>query len=147
MRRFGYFVTESSGHASEYLPYFRKRPDLLASLVATLNRQGLTLGLVRLRPYRGRRRRPATQGAGLRAGDCPPDRRTEPIELRRSDEYGALIIHAAETGTALRINGNVPNENLITNLPAGACVEVPCLVDRPACTPVESESSRHSSPL
>ena len=40
MRRFGYFVTESSGHASEYLPYFRKRPDLLASLVETFESAG-----------------------------------------------------------------------------------------------------------
>ena len=54
---------------------------------------------------------------------------TEPIELRRSDEYGALIINAEQTGTLLRINGNVPNDDLIANLPTGACVEVPCLVD------------------
>jgi alpha-galactosidase len=53
---------------------------------------------------------------------------TEPIELRRSDEYGALIIHAEQTGALLRINGNVPNDDLITNLPDGVCVEVPCLV-------------------
>ena len=55
---------------------------------------------------------------------------TEPIELERSEEYGALIIQAVETGSPVRINGNVPNEDLITNLPAGACVEVPCLVDQ-----------------
>ena len=60
---------------------------------------------------------------------------TEPIELSRSDEYGALIIHAAETGTPLRINGNVPNQDLITNLPAKACVEVPCLVDNAGVHP------------
>ena len=131
MRRFGYFVTESSGHASEYLPYFRKRPDLLASLVEAFESAGSDYS--------------AWFGYGHTGGDVAARRReepdyeqevarqiagTEPIELRRSDEYGALIIHAEQTGTLLRINGNVPNEDLITNLPAGACVEVPCLVDR-----------------
>ena len=131
MRRFGYFVTESSGHASEYLPYFRKRPDLLAFLVEAFESAGSDYS--------------AWFGYGHTGGDVAARRReepdyeqevarqiagTEPIELRRSDEYGALIIHAEQTGTLLRINGNVPNEDLITNLPAGACVEVPCLVDR-----------------
>jgi alpha-galactosidase len=131
MRRFGYFVTESSGHASEYLPYFRKRPDLLASLVETFESAGSDYS--------------AWFGYG-QTGGCVASMRltesayeqevdrqvagTEPIVFRRSDEYGARIIHAAETGTALRINGNVPNDELITNLPTGACVEVPCLVDR-----------------
>ena len=131
MRRFGYFVTESSGHASEYLPYFRKRPDLLASLVETFESAGSDysawFGYGQTGGYVASMRltesayeqEVARQVAG-----------TEPIEFRRSDEYGARIIHAAETGTPLRINGNVPNEELITNLPAGACVEVPCLVDR-----------------
>ena len=130
MRRFGYFVTESSGHASEYLPYFRKRPDLLASLVEAFESgedysawfgYGRTGG----GPATTRLKEPAYEQEVARqiAG-------TEPIELRRSDEYGALIIDAAETDTLLRINGNVPNQDLITNLPDGACVEVPCLVDR-----------------
>ena len=131
MRRFGYFVTESSGHASEYLPYFRKRPDLVASLVETFESAGSDYS--------------AWFGYGQTGGCVTSMRLTEsayeqevdrqvagmePIVFRRSDEYGARIIHAAETGTALRINGNVPNDELITNLPAGACVEVPCLVDR-----------------
>jgi alpha-galactosidase len=131
MRRFGYFVTESSGHASEYLPYFRKRPDLLASLVEAFKSAGshysAWFGYGQTGGYVTSMRlaesayeqEVAQQVAG-----------TEPIVFRRSDEYGARIIHAAETGTPLRINGNVPNDELITNLPAGACVEVPCLVDR-----------------
>jgi alpha-galactosidase len=131
MRRFGYFVTESSGHASEYLPYFRKRPDLLASLVETFESAGSNYSAWFGYGQTGgcvasmRRGEPAYEQEVARqiAG-------TEPIELRRSDEYGALIINAVETGTPLRINGNVPNEDLITNLPAGACVEVPCLVDK-----------------
>jgi alpha-galactosidase len=131
MRRFGYFVTESSGHASQYLPYFRKRPDLLASLVETFESAGSNYSAWFGYGQTGgcvasmRRGEPAYEQEVARqiAG-------TEPIELRRSDEYGALIINAVETGTPLRINGNVPNEDLITNLPAGACVEVPCLVDK-----------------
>jgi len=136
MRRFGYFVTESSGHATEYLPYFRKRPELLASLVETFESAGSDYS--------------AWFGYG-KTGGCAASMRltesayeqevarqiagTEPVELRRSDEYGALIIHAAETGTPLRINGNVLNDDLITNLPTGVCVEVPCLVDRAGIHP------------
>ncbi len=131
MRRFGYFVTESSGHASEYLPYFRKRPDLLASLVEAFKSAGSDysawFGYGQTGGYVAsmRLKEPAYEQEVARqvAG-------TEPIVFRRSDEYGARIIHAAETGTPLRINGNVPNDELIANLPAGACVEVPCLVDR-----------------
>jgi alpha-galactosidase len=51
------------------------------------------------------------------------------LPSRRSDEYGAAIINAAETNEPFRFNGNVPNRGLIINLPAGACVEVPCLAD------------------
>ena len=136
MRRFGYFVTESSGHASEYLPYFRKRPGLLASLVETFESAGSDYS--------------AWFGFG-QTGGCVASMRltesayeqevdrqvagTEPIVFRRSDEYGARIIHSAETGIPLRINGNVLNDDLITNLPAGACVEVPCLVDRAGVHP------------
>jgi len=136
MRRFGYFVTESSGHASEYLPYFRKRPDLLTSLVETFESAGSDYS--------------AWLGYG-RTGGCAASMRlsesayeqevdrqvagVEPIVFRRSDEYGVRIIHSAETGTFLRINGHVPNDDLITNLPTGACVEVPCLVDRAGVHP------------
>ena len=136
MRRFGYFVTESSGHTSEYLPYFRKRPDLLTSLVETFESAGSDYS--------------AWLGYG-RTGGCAASMRlsesayeqevdrqvagVEPIVFRRSDEYGVRIIHSAETGTFLRINGNVPNDDLITNLPTGACVEVPCLVDRAGVHP------------
>ncbi|MGO9582433.1 MAG: alpha-glucosidase/alpha-galactosidase [Acidimicrobiales bacterium] len=137
LRRFGYFVTESSGHASEYLPYFRKRPDLLAALVKTFESAGSDYS--------------AWFGYGHTGGDVAARRikepayeqevarqvaGTEPIELRRSDEYGARIIQAEQTGTPIRINGNVMNDDLVTNLPNGAaCVEVPCLVDRSGVHP------------
>jgi alpha-galactosidase len=53
----------------------------------------------------------------------------EKFVVRRSGEYGAEIVAAVESGSCIRINGNVRNDGLITNLPAGCCVEVPCLVD------------------
>ena len=60
---------------------------------------------------------------------------TEPLEIARSHEYGVQIIHAIETDTTIRVNANVENTGLITNLPAGACVEVPCLVDKTGVQP------------
>jgi len=136
MRRFGYFVTESSGHASEYLPYFRKRPDLLAALIESFESAGSDYS--------------AWFGYGHTGGDVAArrikepsyeqevDRQiagTEPVELYRSDEYGAVIINAERTDVPTRINGNVLNEGLITNLPDDSCVEVPCLVDRAGIHP------------
>jgi alpha-galactosidase len=56
--------------------------------------------------------------------------------IRRSSEYGSLIIHSMETGTPRSVYGNVANEGLIDNLPAGACVEVRCEVDRRGLRPV-----------
>jgi alpha-galactosidase len=136
MRRFGYFVTESSGHASEYLPYFRKRPELLAALVESFEAAGTDYsawfgyGRTGGGVATTRHREPAYEQEVARqvAG-------TEPIEMTRSDEYGVLIIRAEQTGTPLRINANVTNHGLITNLPDGACVEVPCLVDRAGVHP------------
>ncbi|MGB6836257.1 MAG: alpha-glucosidase/alpha-galactosidase, partial [Dehalococcoidia bacterium] len=59
----------------------------------------------------------------------------EPLDLSRSEEYGAYIIHSLETGAPRRINGNVRNTRLITNLPEGCCVEVPCYVDKHGINP------------
>jgi alpha-galactosidase len=58
------------------------------------------------------------------------------VPVRRSHEYGSGIIHSMETGELRVIYGNVPNKNLITNLPAGCCVEVPCVVDKNGVQPV-----------
>jgi alpha-galactosidase len=59
----------------------------------------------------------------------------DPIRTDRTHEYGSFIIEAIETNQPLRINGNVPNHQLIDNLPLGCCVEVPCLVDRNGVQP------------
>jgi alpha-galactosidase len=119
MLHFGAFVTESSGHFSEYVPYFRKRPDLLARYT----REG----------YRGE--------SGFYAHNWPRWRREadetiraqlagkSEIVLLRSSEYASYIVEAVETNRPTTIHGNVRNTGLIDNLPAGGCVEVPALVD------------------
>jgi alpha-galactosidase len=111
MDAFGYFHTESSHHASEYVPYFRKDAARVEEyipqrwdyyeLCASHDEEGQTTDLL----------------AKLKE-------RLEP-----SLEYGALIVNSMETGQPSVIYGNVENRGLITNLPQGACVEVPCLVD------------------
>ncbi|MBI3942403.1 MAG: alpha-glucosidase/alpha-galactosidase [Chloroflexi bacterium] len=128
MQYFGYFVTESSGHASEYLPYFRKSARMIeAELVPRfqdprnawfdLGRTGGYLRTCRVRQVNARQ-----DFQMLIAGD-------KPLPTQRTHEYGSYIMEAIERHTPIRINGNVPNRNLIDNLPQGCCVEVPCLVD------------------
>lgn len=117
--RFGYFVTESSGHASEYVPYFRRSAKAVEEeLIPRFRDPGSAwFGMGRTGGYL------ATCIA--RAGES--DRR-DPLPATRSHEYGSQILEAIETGHAVAVNGNVPNRGLITNLPPGCCVEVPCLV-------------------
>jgi alpha-galactosidase len=119
MKHFGAFVTESSGHLSEYLPYFRKRPEL----ISRYTRGG----------YRGEsgfyaRNWPAWRQGGDDSIREALDGRSS-LHLRRSGEYASAIIEAVELGTPRVIHGNVLNQGLIDNLPAGGCVEVPVLAD------------------
>jgi alpha-galactosidase len=113
MRRFGFYVTESSEHNAEYLPYFLKddeqieRYDIPVDEYVRRSENNLTA-------YAETRRK-------LQAG--------EEFPLKRSVEYGSLIIHSMHTGQARAIYGNVRNTGLVTNLPDGCCVEVPVLVD------------------
>jgi len=115
-KAFGYFNTESSQHMSEYVPYFRKRPELF-------ERFKLLDPIERMEKMEKRRRAREEQIRRMIQSD-------EEIPLRRSREYCSAIIHSIETGEPTRINGNVKNDGLITNLPMGCCVEVPCLVDK-----------------
>jgi len=120
-KRLGYFVTESSEHFSEYVPWFikRDRPDLIESFNIPIDE------------YPRRCEAQIAAWNSMRAkyeGD-------EPITVRRSAEYGSLIIHSMETGIERVINGNVPNRGLIDNLPEGCSVEVPCLVDKNGVQP------------
>jgi len=128
MKHLGYFVTESSGHASEYVPYFRKNARMVnEDLVPQFKNEfdgwfdfGRTGGYLRhcISRFTESRREYQELLDGVR--DLP---------TRRTHEYGSYIIEAIETNRPARINGNVPNEGLIDNLPQGCCVEVPCLVD------------------
>jgi alpha-galactosidase len=118
LRNFGYFMTESSGHLSEYLPYFRK------------NRRGLEL-------YCDEPEFGGETGAALKWGRAVTAKyegrdmlADEPVTLPgRSIEYGSYIIEALETGRAFRFNGNVINSGMIANLPADCCAEGPMVAD------------------
>jgi len=128
MRHFGYFVTESSGHASEYVPYFRKSATMVdEELVPRFTSEhdhwfdfGRTGGYLR---HCIERQALAQQDYARLIGGT----RQPPTE--RTHEYGATIIEAIETNRPARVNGNVPNRDLIASLPPGCCVEVACLVD------------------
>ena len=117
MRYFGYFPTESSVHHSEYVPYFRKNAELIERFTPEA-RNGLE------RQLDEERRTVARRKALRQDADS-----AAPVKIERSEEYCIGIINAMETNTPYRFNGNVMNTRLITNLPDGCCVEVPCLVD------------------
>lgn len=112
MSTFGYFQTESSHHASEYLPYFRKDAETILGYIPS-----------RWDYYE-------ICSAHDEQGDVDWQLDRLKAELAPSLEYGAAIINAVVTGVPTVIHGNVPNDGrIITNLPADACVEVACLVD------------------
>ena len=120
MRHFGYFVTESSEHMAEYVPYFIKREELIGKLDIPIDEY------VR-RSVRNIGRFEDTK-ATLESG--------KDLETKLSHEYAAYIIHSLETGYERSFNGNVINNGLIENLPADSCVEVPCLVNKNGFQPV-----------
>lgn len=116
LQRLGYFVTESSEHFSEYVPWFikRDRPDLIEKYNIPLDE------------YLRRCREQIADWEEMRRELKDEDRT---LTVQRSNEYGARIIHSMESGTPRVVYGNVANKGLIENLPQGCCVEVPCLVD------------------
>ncbi len=117
MNAFGYFHTESSPHASEYLPYFRKNDELIEQYV----------------PIRWDYDKVAAHNLARQSDRTLVEKLL--AELKPSEEYGAWIVNAMETGEPTVIYGNVPNRGLIDNLPADCCVEVACLVDRNGVQP------------
>ncbi|MBN8594210.1 MAG: alpha-glucosidase/alpha-galactosidase [Anaerolineae bacterium] len=121
--RLGYFVTESSEHFSEYVPWFikRDRPDLIEEFNIPLD-EYIRRCEVQIAAWE--EQRSALEGGA-------------PIEIERSVEYGSSIIHSLETGKPCVVYGNVPNRGLIDNLPQGCCVEVPCLVDKNGIQPTK----------
>jgi alpha-galactosidase len=136
MKHFGYFVTESSGHASEYMPYFRKTPEMVANeLVPKFKDEvnhwldyGRTGGYLRycIERFKEYRQEYEELLEGI-----------ETTRDTRSHEYSSYIIESMVTDKMSKINGNVPNHGLIDNLLEGCCVEVPCLVDGNGIQPVK----------
>jgi alpha-galactosidase len=119
MRRFGYFVTESSEHNAEYTPYFLRDDELIERFDVPVDEY------VR-RSERNLLRYAETRHKLLEGGTLP---------LVRRVEYGSLIIHSMVTGLSRTVYGNVENTALIGNLPQGCCVEVPVLVDAAGLRP------------
>ncbi len=117
-----HYVTESSGHNSEYSWWFRKRPDLIEKYCT--HGTGWNPG-----EYAYIINRYEERNITWRA-DAKEWLGRESIELKRGHEYAAYIMNALEGGEPFQFNGNVANKNLITNLPANACVEVPVWASR-----------------
>jgi len=126
----GYYVTESSGHNSEYNWWFRKRPDLIEKYCT--HGTGWNPGKYAyiLKEYQNTE---ATWKDGVRVELAKEVTRTD---LERGLEYAAYIINALKGGEPFKFNGNVPNTKIITNLPEGACVEVPVYVDKAGFHPL-----------
>jgi len=118
-----YYVTESSGHNSEYNWWFRKRPDLIRKYCT--NGTGWNPGhhAYILHEY---------QKAARHWKKWIHDwfKKGAPMSLERGHEYAASIINAYVGGEPFEFNGNVPNHGVITNLPYDACVEVPVVANR-----------------
>lgn len=125
MLHLGAFVTESSGHTSEYTPYFRKRPDLVEKYMRSgyLGETGYYAN-----NWPQWRERAAERVRQMLRGELEP-------ELKRGVEYASQIMEAIESDTPAVVYGNVKNTGLITNLPDGGVVEVACLVDRNGIQP------------
>ena len=119
MRHFGYFMTESTGHLSEYLPYFRKNRKALDLYCDEPAFGGETAAYYKF----------SLELAKKFEQKDPLSIETTELQPR-SAEYASHIIEAHETGIPFRFNGNVRNDGYINNLPYGCCVEVPCFVDR-----------------
>jgi alpha-galactosidase len=118
MKFFGYFLTESSYHNAEYVPWFRRTPELIQRWTPQVG--SWEKGAIERHDDSARRRRAALRQEAY--GEAL-------VQLDPGHEYCISIIDAIETNTPTRINANVRNTGLITNLPTDSCVEVPCLVD------------------
>lgn len=123
LRRFGYYSTESNGHLSEYVPWYRKRPDEIRDWIDLgdwIN--GETGGYLRV----------CTEGRRWFEHEFPKWMEEAPFTYRREDrghEHGSFIVEALETGRRYRGHFNLPNRGTIENLPADCIVEAPGYVD------------------
>jgi alpha-galactosidase len=124
LKRFGYYSTESNGHLSEYVPWYRKRTAEIGKWIDLSSWiHGETGGYLRV----------CTEGRNWFETDYPNWLKEEPKKTGpedRSEEHGSYIIESLETGRIYRGHFNVPNENHIPNLPNGCIIEIPGYVDR-----------------
>jgi len=124
LRRFGLYSTESNGHLSEYLPWYRKRSHEIKEWIdmgSWIN--GETGGYLRI----------CTEGRNWFEEEFAKDREIKPLVYapeNRSEEHGSRIIEGLETGRAYRGHFNVINQGVISNLPADCVIEAPGYVDR-----------------
>jgi len=124
MRHCGYFMTESTGHLSEYLPWFRKNQAALDRYCDEPDFGGAS-GAYYKYSVMVAEKFATTDVLSIESGDLEP----------RSKEYCSYILEALETGVPFRFNGNVMNDGFITNLPYDATVEVPVYADREGLHP------------
>jgi alpha-galactosidase len=124
LRRFGYYSTESNGHLSEYLPWYRKRTKEIKKWIdLSFWAHGETGGYLRV----------CTEGRNWFEADFPKWMKEAPPTIapdKRSEEHASWIIEALETGRTYRGHFNVVNQGHIPNLPDGCIVEIPGYVDR-----------------
>jgi alpha-galactosidase len=120
LKHFGYFPTESSHHMSEYVPYFRTDEETIEDMTGTDYAERMPTATY-LEGWKER---------SEERDDPELDVDLDAVGVERSEEYASRLIHSIETDTERRLNLNVSNETgAIANLPTGACVEVPVLVD------------------
>ncbi|MHC4561329.1 MAG: alpha-galactosidase [Planctomycetota bacterium] len=124
-----YYVTESSGHNSEYNWWFRKRPDLIRTFCNSKTCWNPGTFAYILKCYQAKK---DNWKRLVREALAAP----VPVPLVRGYEYAASIVNAWLGETPFQFNGNVPNTGLVTNLPEGACVEVPVLATRGKLSPI-----------
>jgi alpha-galactosidase len=124
-----YYVTESSGHNSEYNAWFRKRPDLIEKYCTHGTGWNPGKHAYILDEYLRRENEWRDDARSWFDGSAQ-------LKLDRGHEYAAYIVNALVGGEPFRFNGNVRNTGLITNLPQDACVEVPVFVDKDGLHPV-----------
>ena len=125
MRHCGYFMTESTGHLSEYLPWFRKNQKSL-DLYCDQPDFGGASGAYYKFSVAVQEKFAKIDVLSIETGELEP----------RSKEYCSYILEAAETNVAFKLNGNVLNKNYITNLPNNVCVEIPVYVDKEGFHPL-----------
>ncbi|MCA9888123.1 MAG: alpha-glucosidase/alpha-galactosidase [Anaerolineae bacterium] len=123
IKRFGYYSTESNGHFSEYVPWYRKRSDEIKDWIDLSHWiHGETGGYLRV----------CTEGRNWFKTDFPNWLNEAPANItasERSLEHGSYIIEGLETGRLYRGHFNVINQGHITNLPDGCVIEIPGYVD------------------